>query len=100
MKRAAPLCFAVALVLMAAPAMADLIYRPFNPGFGGFANNYDYFIGQAANQNKHAETGGGGGGGGAPDIVFPDITIDLGDTGSTSGGSGTLSSTPDFVVGN
>lgn len=55
---------------------AELVYRPVNPGFGGFSSNYNYLIGTADIQNQHREEGGGGGG--VPVIDFPDIDIDLG----------------------
>lgn len=60
-------------------AASELVYRPVNPGFGGFSANYNYLIGLADIQNQHAD-GGGGGDTVFPEIDFPDIDIDLGGT--------------------
>lgn len=66
-------------------AASDLVYRPRNPAFGGFANNFDYLIGTANVQNRFANRGGSSGGG-APVINFPDINIDLGGALGNGGG--------------
>ncbi|MEM9247272.1 MAG: curli assembly protein CsgF [Pseudomonadota bacterium] len=68
-------------------AASELVFRPVNPGFGGFPSNIDYLLGTANAQNQFR---GGGGGGTAPVINFPDIDIDLGGdpTGEDTPGTG------------
>ena len=75
---------AIAATSLSRPALADFIYQPVNPAFGGSPLMEDYLIGTAQIQNKfvNQNSGGGGGGGGAPDISFPPIVIDLGGGGS------------------
>ena len=88
---------AFALAIAPVPALAGkLIYKPINPGFGGFSNNIDYLLPLAQIQNQFVDNGGGGGGGGPPSISFPPITIDLG------GGTDTPAPAPapQMAVGN
>ncbi|QPH53880.1 curli assembly protein CsgF [Pontivivens ytuae] len=82
----------LALALAATTAAAGpIVYRPINPGFGGFSDNADYLIALADIQNRFRDNGGGGGGG-VPQISFPPITIDLG--GAGGGGGATTSAAP------
>lgn len=62
-------------------AASELIYRPINPGFGGFPANFNNLLTLADIQNTKRDDSAGGGNGGLPTIEFPDIDIDLGGIG-------------------
>lgn len=49
---------AVILMTLAAPASADLLYKPINPSFGGDSFNSSHLQGLAATQNEYKDTGG------------------------------------------
>lgn len=82
-------------------AASELVYRPVNPGFGGFSANYNYLIGLADIQNQHADGGGGGGGDAVfPEIDFPDIDIDLGGAPAAPAAPDAAPAATDFTVNN
>ena len=74
--------------LSTAAFSGELLYNPINPAFGGNPNYADYLFSSAQLQNQHVPESGGGGGGnqGVPQINFPPITIDLGNTAAGLGG--------------
>ena len=73
--------------LSTAAFSGELLYNPINPAFGGNPNYADYLFSSAQLQNQHVpESGGGGGNQGVPQINFPPITIDLGNTAAGLGG--------------
>lgn len=49
----------VALGLLASPALADIVYKPINPSFGGEPFNSSHLQGLAGTQNPFKKEGGG-----------------------------------------
>jgi hypothetical protein len=87
------LCAVLGTGLAGTPPLhaSELIYRPFNPSFGGNPNLSSHLINLAQIQNRFGQRSGGNGG--VPQINFPPISIDLGGVGSVLGG-GNGSTTP------
>ncbi len=54
-KRRCPLAVILSLAVTA-PAMADMVYRPFNPSFGGDPFNSNHLSSLASSQNLHKAT--------------------------------------------